>query len=211
MSHANYARHAIPNMHPIRRRKRWWRKFTSPRWLIYAAPALLLPLLIVLALDEDTGPSAIELAISALPIAGDASATTGTKAVGALGPASRQVPPSVASEIFSRSARVEAARFSLRSDAPDSGIETVDYNTAIYAALHPRSLAGEDLLSGSYALLTTPFGADLSALIFREFCVANARAGDRDTPTFKLSGELLASLASYIPLTDMNRLCPRMR
>ncbi len=200
------------SVYPFRRRKRWWRKFASPRWLLIAAPALLLPLLAVTLFEEDDQPSAIEQALAALPLPGDAVLPAGGKRIALLGKDARRVPPSASLQIYNNSARAEAERIDQRQTVVAGDEDIVDFDSATYAALHPRRLAGEDLMVGDLALLTQSFAPDLSYIYFLEFC--NATPDDRAFNTklsdLPLSSGVLTALSTLQPGAGLASYCKRV-
>ena len=204
-------RHAT-SVYPFRRRKRWWRKFASPRWLLIAAPALLLPLLAVALFEDDEQPTPIEQALSALPLPGDAVLPKGGKRFSLLGNTTRGVTPSATLQIYNNSARAEAERIDQRATVGAGDQDIVDFDSATYAALHPRSLAGEDLMVGDLALLTQSFTPDLSYIYFLEFC--NATPDDRTYTTklsdLPLSSGILNALSTLQPGSGLSSYCKRV-
>lgn len=197
----------------------------SPRWLIYALPVLLLPVAAILLLEDERTLSQVEVALGALPLAGEVpTSAEGRQGAQLLG-ATQQMPPSVSSSLYANSAQSEAARFAARvlgpgqpgqNPAGEDEAELRDYGSIIYDALHPQQGPAQDMLAGGYNAFERPFGYDLSRLVFREFCMASSRAGDPEAEAIEsaappLSPELLGSIASFIPLTDMARMCPRLR
>ena len=121
-------------------------------------------------------------------------------------------PPTVALRLMANSARVAAERPERREDGPDLKDRMLDYEAAAYAVLHPRSLAGEDLLAGEFALLTRAMTPDLSFNLLSEFC--SARPEDpyyavtlSDLP---LSQEMLLSLGALGPGSSLGAFCKRL-
>jgi hypothetical protein len=211
------ARHPPPPpIYPFRSRRRWWRKFASPRWLIYAGPVLLLPVVAVFLFTGDVPPTAIEQAISALPIPGNArdpAVANGGGRLQPLGTAVHQVPPSTSLEIYNRSAVVAAARLDRLDDGPAPDEDIADYIIRTYAALHPQRAAKEDLLVGNYALLAAPLALDLSRVVFHEFCTA--QPGDPGYGTrlsdLPVDGGAMAGFFSFNTAADIASICPRLR
>ncbi len=184
--------------------------FASPRWLLLGAPALALPVLVMLLHDPDSGPTSIEQAIAALPLPGDAVIADGSPNQ-VFGPAAGKLPPSLALRLYANSARAVSERPERRDDGPDQRDILTDFEAEAYAALHPRSLAGEDLLVGDYALLTQSLAPDLSYALLAEFC--SARPEDPGYLTklsdLPLSSGMLTSLSTFIPGTALGTFCKR--
>lgn len=185
--------------------------FASPLWLLAAAPALLLPILAMILFDHESGPSAIEQAIATLPLPGDA--TGDGTAPNLFGANARQVPPNIGAQLYANSARAAAAanRPERRDDGPHLRDIALDPAAEAYAALHPRHLAGEDLLVGDLALLTQSMAPDLSGQILAEFCTA--RPDDPGYMTkltdLPLSQDILISLTAFAPGANIAAFCKR--
>lgn len=188
----------------------------SPKLLLIALPALLLPLAVIIMLDDDTGPSQVEIALGALPLAGNVpAATDGRQSTQLLGD-TRKLPPTSANRLFANSARTEATRFA--NDTPPADVETPiqDYGAIIANAMHPENGPREDLLAGTARLNDRTLDYDMSVLIFREFCtpeniLIDPYALDPDAAAPKMTAALLGNLASYISVTEMARMCPRLK
>jgi hypothetical protein len=200
----------------IPRRKRWWRKFMSPQWLLAAAPALLLPVFAMLILDEPTPPSAIEQAVAALPLPGAVVSSRGGR-VAMFGNSAGNVPPSASLQIYANSAPASIERMTgervLQQQAQYAQSDKlVDFDNVTYAALHPRSLASEDLLAGDYALLTQSPTPDMSFIYFLEFC--NATPDDSTYYTklsdLPLSSGVLMALNSTAASSGLANFCKRV-
>lgn len=199
---------------PVRHTKRWWRKFASPKWLLLAVPALAFPAALVFLLDEDTPRSAIDIAVSALPLAGDASGPTANgKPASAFGSQAQNVPVNTASSLFNRSAQFAAVHPGVRPEGPAKEPEVIDYNITVFNALHPRDLAGEDYLSVGASLQRTPFGADFASVVYREFCVGglNSQGAPGEFGKLGINNSLVSSLLNYMPLAEITRACPQLR
>jgi hypothetical protein len=206
------ARQGLPMRFPIRhslpRRRRWWRKFMSPVWLVLAAPALVLPLLVMILMDDGPAPSMVEQAITALPIPGDASdpeqGRTGRVAV--MGASGGALPASMSARLYSNSARADAARLAQR---PEPRNEVVPFPITAYGLLHPRSLAGEDMMVGDFILLIRTPVPDLSWAIFAAYCSSDgsARGSLADLP---INPALPAAIVNFLTPADYGKLCPRL-
>ena len=187
----------------------------SPILLLLGAPALLLPLGILILADDEAPVSVIEQAISALPIPGDASDSDtardggGTSRSAALGTNTARMPVSTSLALYNNSARAEAARLGQRDDSPKPQA-VVDLAATLYALLHPRELAREDLLVGHYTLLmTTPLGSSLGLSLYREFCAA--RLDNTLSTKIELSEDsnILVALTQFIPASGQVSFCPQ--
>ncbi|MCX7380832.1 MAG: hypothetical protein NT133_05285 [Alphaproteobacteria bacterium] len=190
--------------------------FASPKWLLLGVPALLFPILLVVALDEDAPRSAVDIAVSALPIAGDAAGSdpsSAGKPASAFGDQSRMVPVNTASSLYSRSAQVAAVHSGVRDTTAQKEPEVTDYNVTVFNALHPRDLAAEDLLSVGATLRQTPFGADFARIVYREFCTGglNSQGAPGEFGKLGISNNLVGSLLNYMPLAEIARACPQLR
>ncbi len=159
---------------PTRRRRKtqWWKSFASPRLMLLAAPILLGPIAALIMFEDEVALSPIDLAIVSLPTAGDAAG--GGSSTALLGSAASKLPNNVSLPLFANSARAAATRLA-RSDAGvAAGDADLDFASAEFAMLHPRTLAKEDLLIGSLAMVySTPMNMDLSLKLFEEFCNAS--------------------------------------
>lgn len=203
----------FPERRTLRRRKRWWRKFMSPVWLLIAAPALALPLAAVVLFEEEPAPSGVEQAIAALPIPGDGSVPgreSNAPRIAALGAPGTQLPSTVSASLYSNSARFSAERLDRRTDPRDA---VPDVASISFALLHPRSMADEDMLVGDLALmLSTPAGPDFSWAILNAFCETQPMAGQRaavlqDLP---INPSVPASIMNFLPASDHPKICPRL-
>ena len=204
------ARPSLPGPYPFRRRRRWWRKFASPRWVMIAAPVLALPVLAMVLFDQPPGPSDIEQAVGALPIAG---AAGGHGRFAPLGAEAREVPTTTSASIYANSAVAAAVVMHQRDDNPaDRAAMPFDFITATYAALHPARRAREDLLVGQYALLRMPLMPDLSLSLLFQYCSSGPDDPGYGTPLDRLpiNPNVVAALTSFIPAGDMARYCPRL-
>jgi hypothetical protein len=150
--------------------------------------------------DPDSGPTAIEQAIAALPLPGDAAVADGS-APRLFGINTRQAPPSVALELYANSARAISERPQRRDDGPDLRDVRMDPEAEAYALLHPRHLAGEDLLVGDRALLTRFLAPDLSHTLLAEFCASTPDDPDFETKLtdLPLSVEFVDSFSLLSP------------
>jgi hypothetical protein len=183
----------------------WWRTFASPKMLLLAAPAMVLPLVIVILSNNPTAPSPVEEAIQQLPVAGGPSTTASPNGNGRAG-----LPESVSVKLYADSARPDATPQSI---AIVDETKT-DIDSAQYAVLHPLSMAREDLMIGQLALVfTSPLDAELSGRIFQEFC--NAKPGDpfynvslNDLP---IDGPLRDALVRWSSGSSSASVCPRLQ
>lgn len=199
----------FPTRHHLRPRRRWWRKFMSPVWAGFAAPALVLPLLAMILMDDGPAPSMVEQAMSALPIPGDASDPEQPGRQGRIvvaGASGAAMPSNTMSSLYNNSARADATRIAQRSEPRATG---PDVTSISYALLHPRSLAGEDLLIGDFALVLSTPVPDMSWAIFGAFCRSDAteRANLAD---LRINPNVPAAIMNFLPASDYGRLCPRL-
>ena len=203
------------------RRARWRRlakKLSSPRTALWAAPALLLPILAAVMINEDIGPSPIEQTIEALPlpVAGQsAGATALSPGESPLGAAGTTPSPSVTMPIYNNSALALTAQMQAmnanRWYEPNAPLDELQQRE--YAALHPQERVGDDLLVGQVStLLAMPISPDISFKIFLDFC--NAKSGDPyygvDVNSLPIDPELRASLVELASLTPDSGFCPRL-
>jgi hypothetical protein len=197
-----------------RRRRQWWKAFASPRWLLAAAPALLLPLLAMFVFDDDPSPSPVEQAVLAMPVAGyaqmeDAGATP-------LGRRGAGLPSAMALPLFAGSARAEALRLSMRRDTLDDSVVQAmdrDIRSRQHALLHSRPQGREDHMMPQFQLLfATPAALEVMASILKDYCAA--RPGDVafyvDATELPLPGPTIDALAGTMVTTDMAASCPRL-
>lgn len=199
----------FPIRHAVRRRKRWWRRFMSPVWLALAAPALVLPLLVMILMEDPAMPSMVEQAISSLPIPGDASDSDQpgrTGRVEVMGASGAAMPSTVAASLYNNSARAAAARLAQRSEPRDA---VPDINTLSYALLHPRSLRGEDLLIGDLTLMTSTPGPDLGWAIFNAYCQSAPTEGV-SLQELPIDQKVVSAIVNFVPVSEYARLCPRL-
>jgi hypothetical protein len=184
---------------------------------MWAAPALLLPLLAIGITGQERAPSPIEQTIQALPVPVDAEAGTEALPEGAtpMGAAGTRLPTSVTMPIYNNSAQALAARLSLTTPVlPAEAAHTQEQlRTSEYELLHPRERMMDDLLVGQVnALLTSPVGPDISGKIFQEFC--NAQPGDpyygMDVKNLPIDRDLLSALVSLAKMTSDTAFCPRL-
>ena len=198
---------------PIRRDKRWWRKFASPLWVLLGVPALIFPAALVVMMEDDGPRSAVEIAVSALPIAGDASAAPDGKTANPFGEQSGSVPVSTASSLFSRSAQVAAVHPGTRIETAPAETEVVDYKVLVFNALHPLNLASEDLLSSGANLQYLPTGEQFAKIVYREFCMGGmaSQGAPGEFGKLGISNNLVVSLLNYMPLAEITRACPQLR
>jgi hypothetical protein len=210
------------SQHPKRpsrreRRRRLWKALASPRTALWAAPALLLPLLAIGLIDDERSASPIEQTIEALPVPVDQEAGTQPLSPGAtpLGAAGTRLPTSVTMPIYNNSAQALAARMALTNVVvSDESQRTQDeMRTSEYDILHPRERMMDDLLVGQVnTLLTSPVAPDISVKIFQEYC--NARPGDPyygvDVTALPIDRDLLSALVQLARLTPDTGFCPRV-
>ncbi len=187
----------------------------SPIWLLLGAPALLLPLGILVLIDDDVPVSVVEQAISALPIPGNASDpdaardSGGSSRVAALGTDTARMPASTSLTLYNNSARAEAARLGQRDDSPKPRA-VVDLAAITYALLHPRYLAREDMLIGDYTLMmTTPLGSSLGLSLYREFCTARLDGAVSTKIDLSENSNILVALTEFIPASGQVSFCPQ--
>ena len=209
-----HLRRSVQRGHHVHRRKRWWRQFASPIWLLLGAPALLLPLGIAALMDEDAPISMVEQAISALPIPGnaaDGADTDRTSRITALGTNTARMPAAMSTTLYRTSARAEAERLGQRDDAPVRA-RMVDIAALTHELLHPPRLAREDLLVGAYALLvSTPMGSSFGMSLYRDICAAPS-----EDATYGASLEIPAdsgmvvALSDFIPVSSQVSFCPQV-
>ncbi len=196
----------FPIRHGLRPRRRWWRKFMSPVWAGIAAPALALPLVAMILMDDGPAPSLVEQAILALPIPGDASDPGQSGRVEVAGASGASMPASTTLSLYNNSARAAASRLAQR---PEPGNAVPHFAAVSYTLLHPESLAGEDLLIGDVAMVFSTPVPDLSWAIFSAFCRTDAtgRATLADLP---INPNVPAAIVNFLPASDYGRLCPRL-
>ena len=196
------------------RRKRWWRKFASPMWMLLAAPVMLLPLWAVVAGEAVHQPSAVEQAVASLPLPGDASLPKDAdQRFALLGSPTRQLPASTSLRLYADSARVASDAIRRTSVAPGRAQQDGnDVDALTFDVLHPKAVADDDLLVGNYALLTRSMSPDLSLAFFFEFCTAVA--GDpgfgaklSDLP---LSDGMISALTTLTPGSGLAHACNRV-
>jgi len=183
--------------------------------MLWAAPALLLPLLAIGLVDDGRSASPIEQTIEALPVPVDQEAGTQPLPPGAtpLGAAGTRLPASVTMPLYNNSAQALAARMSLAdpvmADEPERTQD--EMRTSEYEIVHPLERTMDDLLVGQVnALLTSPVAPDISVKIFQEYC--NARPGDpyygMSVTDLPIDRDLLASLVQLARLTSDTGFCP---
>lgn len=199
------------------RRSRWRRiakKLARPQTVLWAAPALLLPFLAMVLINEDIGTSPIEQTVASLPVPVDQSASADTLADASPFGSGASPGTSVTMPIYNKSALVLSAQMQAmnasRSYEPSQPVEMLE--RLDYAQLHPTERVQDDLLVGEInGLLTMPLSADLSVKIFREYCAA--KPGDPfytvDVNSLPIDKELLASLQQLTRLAPNSGLCPR--
>ena len=189
----------------------------SPRTALWAAPALLLPLLAIGMGGQDRAPSPIEQTIQALPVPVDAEAGTAALPDGdtPLGAAGTRLPTSVTMPIYNNSAQALAARLFLTTPvmADEAKHTQEQMRSSEYGLLHPQQRVMDDLLVGQVnALLTSPVAPDISAKIFQEYCYA--QPGDAyygiDVKNLPIDRDLLASLVNLAKMTTDTGFCPRL-
>ncbi len=189
----------------------------SPRTALWAAPALLLPLLAIGISGQDRAPSPIEQTIQALPVPVDAEGGTAALADGdtPLGAAGTRLPTSVTMPIYNNSAQALAARLFLTAPvmADEARHTQEEMRTSEYELLHPKTRVMDDLLVGQVnTLLTSPVAPDISAKIFQEFC--HAQPGDAfygmELKNLPIDRDLLASLVNLAKMTSDTGFCPRL-
>ena len=160
-----------------RRRAQWWKPFASPRLLLVAAPIMLGPLAALFWFEEAAVPTPIELAITSLPTAGNASGTGTARSSDRALLGEGRLPNNVSLSMFANSARVEQSRIARADIAAATRGSDKDFAAAEFAALHPPTMGREDLLIGTLGMVySTPMNMDLSLKLFEEFC--NAMPGD---------------------------------
>ena len=197
------------------RRRRLWKALASPRTAMWAAPALLLPLLAIAMTGQDRAPSPIEQTIEALPVpvaSGDEALPSGATSMGAAGTG---LPTAVTMPMYNNSAQAMAARLSLTMPVlPAEAAHTQEeMRTTEYQLLHPKQRMMDDLLVGQVnALLTSPVAPDISAKIFQEFC--NAQPGDpfysMDVKNLPIDRDMLSALVQLAKMTSDTSFCPRL-
>jgi hypothetical protein len=210
---------ALLNRLPRRSRRNKWRRLAKslarPRTALWAAPALLLPFLVMALISEDSGPSPIEQTVAALPIPVDQSNTAGAAAAGSPFGTGAAPSASVTMPIYNKSALAVTAQMQTmnanRWDQPDQPVAILDRMD--YEALHPLDRMQDDLLVGEVnGLLTMPLSADLSFKIFEAYC--SAQPGDPfysvDVKSLPIDRDLLASLEQLARLAPDSGLCPRL-
>ena len=184
---------------------------------MWAAPALLLPLLAMGLVNNERSFSPIEQTIGALPVPVDAQSGTQPLPPGAspLGAAGTGLPTSVTMPIYNNSAQALAARMSLTYPmlTEDRAPSQDEMKSSEYAQLHPRSRMMDDLLVGQVNdLLTSPVSPDISVRIFQEYC--NAQPGDPyyaiDIKSLPIDRDLLASLVELASLAPDSGFCPHI-
>ncbi len=148
--------------------------------MLIAAPMLIIPLAVLLWLDDEVVPSPIELAIAALPMAGDS--TSDTAGASPLGRIGSRLPNNVTLPLFANSAQVEAGRLGRADSASAAQHTDTDFASAEFAALHPRSLFREDLLIGSLRMVYSLPNIDLSIKMFEEYCNASPNEASYQVP-----------------------------
>lgn len=184
-----------------RRKRRWWKMFASPLWLLLAAPALLLPLAAIILLDDEPLPSMVDQAIGALPLPGGVVATTASP----LGKASPRLPLGLSLSLYNNSAQADAMRQSKDDSSGGS-----DYFTKEFAALHPTVLTRDDLLVSDLGFIySTPLNIDFGVIIFQQFC--SSRPGDPfygvDLNAMPLSLTMRTALAASVSTKGTFALC----
>jgi hypothetical protein len=184
---------------------------------MWAAPALLLPLLAIGIFSPERAASPIEQTIEALPVPVDADTGTEPLAPGdtPLGAAGTRLPTSVTMPIYNNSAQAMAARLSLTAPSVRTGgVRTQEeMRTSEYELLHPKTRVMDDLLVGQVnTLLTSPVSPDISGKIFQEFC--NAQPEDpyysMDLKNLPIDRDLLAALVQLAKMTSDTGFCPRL-
>lgn len=209
MTNSVIVRPHIPRPRSSARNKRWWLKFASPKWLLLGVPAMVFPALLAFVGNDVTPPSAVEVAVASLPMSGDATDPETGKAVNPFGPQAGNVPVSVSSSLYARSAQVAAVHPMVQSEHQHQEEDVVDYNVTVFNALHPRSLADEDLLSVGAALQHMPTGANFASIVYRELCMAQP-GGPGEFGKIGVNNSLMTSLLNYMPLAEIARACPQL-
>jgi hypothetical protein len=210
---------ALLNRLPRRSRRSKWRRLAKslarPQTVLWVAPALLLPFLVMALVDEDSGMSPIEQTVAALPIPVDQSNPAGSADAGSPFGTGASPSPSVTMPIYNKSALAITAQMlamnANRWDQPDQPVavlERMDYD-----ALHPHEHVQDDLLVGEVnGLLTMPLSSDISFKIFQAYC--SAAPGDPfysvDVKALPIDRDLLASLQELARLAPNSGLCPRL-
>ncbi len=202
---------AIYSRRRRRSRRMWWRPFTSPRLAVWAAPVLVLPLAVMLLSRPISGPSPVENAILALPVAGRLAAPSQVPGEQTpFGSPNKRMPVSVALPLYSASARAATALMAARQSngRPQA---TVNVTQRIYAALHPVHLAAEDLMIAPEAFLfATPPDFSLSARIMADWCNAKPSDPYYNTPIAALPiAPALQDKLSYYQITHDGAACAR--
>ncbi len=176
---------------------------------------MVFPALLAFVWEDPGAQSAVDIAVASLPIAGDASVPNGTGGapVSAFGAQSNNVPVSTASSLYSRSAQVATVHPGMWTDTPAKEGKVVDYNVLVFNALHPATLAAEDLLATGAELQRMPATADLATIVYREFCMGGLNAPEGSLQAGKLgaNNNMAKSLLSYMPLAEIARACPGLR
>ncbi len=169
--------------HRRRRRKQWWKEFTSPVLMVIAVPALIFPIATAIVLrGTDTPLTPVELTINGLPTAAPTEGFAETDA-SPLGAGDARLSLGAALPLYAASARPTAARLAARdSERAASGADRT-FALTEFALLHPQARDRDNMLIGDLPLVyDNPATLDLSARIFQEYCTA--RPGD---PYYTLS------------------------
>ena len=210
---------ALRQRFPPRSRRNKWRrvakKLARPQTALWAAPALLLPLVAMVLISEDSGPSPIEQTVASLPVPVDLSNPAGTLADSSpFGSGSARLT-STTMPIYNTSALVLSTQMQVmnanRWYEPEQPVEILDRMD--YAQLHPRERSQDDLLVGEVkGLLTMPLSADLGIKLFREYCAAQPDDPfyDTDVNDLPIDKDLLASLQQLALFAPNSGFCPRV-
>ena len=194
------------------RRKQWWRRFLSPAWLLLAAPILAIPVLLML-LEGEGSQSPVELAIAALPIAGDAGSDESGTRLAPLG-STAKLPPSTSLSLYNNSARAAAARMTQSDGAINSGRDPgTDFNETEFSLLHPKFRGNEDFLVGDFKyVFSMPTAANLSWVLFHEFCTATPddRFFGVGTDKLPIDPAIVKALLDFVPSNDQVSYGPRL-
>ncbi|MBU6498634.1 MAG: hypothetical protein KGJ41_08455 [Rhodospirillales bacterium] len=113
----------------------WWKRLTSPKLLLIAAPLLLVPVGVILFRGAPATVSPVDLAIGALPV----SPVSGTQAApAALGGG---MPSALGLSLYADSAQSPQTRLAVRGPPAQTGW-TQDPAVVDFAVLHPQQAAG---------------------------------------------------------------------
>ena len=172
----------------------------SPKLLLIAAPALVIPLLALLLFDAGLNQapqlSPLEAAVMVLPMSGGQANPGSDPVASPFGRVDLRQASAAGMPLFTNSARAAAARL----QAQDANIaphrSDTDASITEFSLMHPRS-SKEDFLVGHLSLAyITPVDGGMVSNVLQDFC--NAQPGDAFYKTDISKTPLPASMRSAL-------------